>query len=145
MFEPTIWRFGRFAEPFAGLHDLQRDINRLFANIDSEVDYPAVNVLLGENDAVVTAELPGLDAGKTDISVEGDVITFSGAREPVALNEGESYFIHERTDGQFSRRVRLPFHIDATRVVAKYDKGVLSITVPRAEEEKPRKISITSE
>jgi len=145
MFEPTIWRFGRLADPFAGLHDFHWDINRLFGNVGSEIEYPAVNVLLGENDAVITAELPGLDAGKTDISVKGDVITFSGVREAGALNEGERYFIHERTDGQFSRKVRLPFHIDATRVVAKYDKGVLAITVPRAEEDKPRKISIKAE
>jgi HSP20 family protein len=145
MFEPAIWRFGRLADPFAGLHNLQQDINRLFVNIGSEVDYPAVNVLLGGNDAVITAELPGLDAGKTDISVEGDVIAFRGVREPIALREGESYLFRERTGGEFSRKIRLPFHIDATKVVAKYDQGVLSITVPRAEEDKPRKISITSE
>ena len=145
MFEPTIWRLGRFADPFAGLHLLRRDINRLFESAENCIEYPAVNVLLGEQDAIITAEIPGLDAGKTDISVAGDTITFGGERAAAELKEGESYFIRERTDGKFTRKVQVPFHIDATRVAAKYEKGVLSITVPRAEEDKPRKISIKAE
>ena len=145
MFGRGVWRLGSVSDPFAGLLYLQRDINRLFSDIDNGNDYPAVNVLLGEHDAVITAELPGLDTGKTDISVAGDVVTFSGSREPTVLGEGESYHIHERTNGRFSRQVQVPFQIDATRVEAKYEKGVLSITLPRAEEDKPKKISIKSE
>jgi len=145
MFEPIIRSFGRYADPFSGLEYLERDIDRLFTGVAAYSDYPAVNVAVGDEDAVITAEIPGLDIGKTDISVAGDVITFSGVREPIDLPEGRSYYIHERTHGEFSRHVRVPFRIDATKVTAKYDKGVLSITVPRAEDDKPKKISVKSE
>jgi HSP20 family protein len=145
MFEPTLWSIGRYADPFTGLEYLERDIDRLFSGVAAYSDYPAVNVAVGEEDAIITAEIPGLDIGKTDISVAGDIITFSGVREPVDLPEGRSYYIHERTHGEFSRHVRVPFRIDATKVTATYDKGVLSISVPRAEADKPRKISVTSE
>jgi len=60
------------------------------------------------------------------------------------LNEGESYHRQERGSGSFTRTVRLPFRVEADKVSAKYERGILQITLPRAEEDKPKKIQIKS-
>jgi HSP20 family protein len=104
-----------------------------------------VNAWLGEGDIIVTAELPGVDPGKVDISVVGDTLTISGLRETLQLKEGESYHRQERGHGRFTRSLQLPFHVDAGKVEATYDRGILQMTLPRSEADKPRKISVKSE
>jgi HSP20 family protein len=144
MFGPGIWRFGRIADPMTEMQRLQREMNRLFSGA-TEVyahDFPSVNVWRSENGAIVVAELPGIDPGKLDISVVGDSMTLTGSRELEALKEGESYHRQERIYGRFSRTLQLPFKVDAAKVEAKYEKGVLYITLPRVEAEKPKKIAI---
>ncbi|MBM4315661.1 MAG: Hsp20/alpha crystallin family protein, partial [Deltaproteobacteria bacterium] len=100
---------------------------------------------VGEGDVIVTAELPGMDTGNTDISVVGDTLTISGSRKAEPLKEGESYHRQERSHGQFKRTLQLPFRVEADKVEAKYEKGILRLTLPRAEADKPRKISVRSE
>jgi len=147
MFGPGIWRLGRIADPFAEVQRLQREMNRLFSGATELYahDFPAVNVWRGENGAIVTAELPGIDPAKLDISVVGDSLTLTGIRELEPLKEGESYHRQERTYGRFARTLQLPFQMDAAKVEAKYEKGTLQITLPRVEAEKPKKISIKVE
>lgn len=147
MFGPIMWRLGRIADPFTEVQRLQREMNRLFSGA-TEVyahDFPAVNVWRGENGAIVTAELPGIDPAKLDISVVGDSLTLTGIRELETLKEGESYHRQERTYGRFARTLQLPFQMVAAKVEAKYERGVLQITLPRVEAEKPKKISIKVE
>jgi HSP20 family protein len=93
---------------------------------------------------VVTAELPGADPEKLDISVVGDSLTISGNREAEALKAGESYHRQERSCGRFTRTIQLPFHVDAVKVAATYERGILNVVLPRSEAEKPKKISIKS-
>jgi HSP20 family protein len=128
---------------------LRREMNRLFdrpgrlaLNVASE--YPAMNVWTNNDGAVVTAELPGIDTEELDISVRENILTVSGSRKPIELQEGEIYHRRERGYGNFRRAFQLPFHVDAGAVKATYEKGVLRIVLPRAEEDKPRKITITS-
>ena len=147
MFGPGIWRLGRIMDPMTEVQRLQREMNRLFSGA-TEIyahDFPAVNVWRGETGAIMTAELPGIDAAKLDISVVGDSLTLSGNREFETLKEGESYHRQERAYGRFARTLQLPFHVDAAKVEAKYEKGVLQITLPRVEAEKPKKIAIKVE
>jgi HSP20 family protein len=147
MFGPGIWRLGRIVDPMTEVQRLQREMNRLFSGT-TEVyahDFPAVNVWRGENGAIVTAELPGIDPAKLDISVVGDSITLSGNREVETLKEGESYHRQERAYGRFVRTLQLPFRVDSAKVEAKYERGVLHITLPRVEAEKPKKIAINVE
>lgn len=147
MFGPGIWRFGRMTDPSTEMQRLQREMNRLFSGT-SELyahDFPPVNVWRGEEGAIVTAEAPGIDPDKVEIAVVGDSLTLSGVREPDVLKEGESYHRQERSQGRFTRTLQLPFHVETGKVEAKYDKGVLRITLPRAEADKPRKIKIKSE
>jgi HSP20 family protein len=147
MFRPGVWRFGRIADPVTDMQRLQREMNRLFSGA-SELyahDSPPVNVWRGEDGAIVTAEAPGIDAEKVEISVVGDSLTLSGVREPELLKEGESYHRQERNQGRFTRTLQLPFHVESGKVEARYEKGMLRISLPRAEADKPRKIKIQSE
>jgi len=147
MFRPGMWRLGRTVDPFWEMQRLQREMNELFSGFShvSGKDYPAVNAWVSENEVLVTAELPGIDPGKLDISVAGDTLTLRGVREPESIREGDVYHRQERSFGEFSRTLQLPFQVESEKVVAKYDKGVLQAKLPRAEADKPRKISIKSE
>lgn len=146
MFGPALWRFGGM-DPLREMQRLQREMNRVFSGLDQAVsrENPPVNAWVGESDVIVTAELPGVDPGKVDISVVGDTLTISGSREPEALKEGENYHRQERGYGRFTRSLQLPFHVETGKVGARYDRGILEITLPRAEADKPRKIAVMSE
>jgi len=91
---------------------------------------------------VITAEVPGVSADEIDISVVGETLTLSGERKPEDLEGGVRYHRRERGGGRFSRSIELPFRVDADKVEAAYDKGILRVTLPRAEADKPRKITV---
>jgi HSP20 family protein len=141
------WRWGVTSDPLSEMRRLQREVNRLFvgARQDQGFEYPPVNLLIGEGDVIVAMEVPGLEPEKTDISVTRDVLTISGSRAADALKEGENYHRQERPSGKFTRTVQLPFNINAGNVVAQYEKGILSITLPRVEEDKPHKITVKTQ
>jgi len=147
MFGPALWRFGGTADPLQEMQRLQREMNRVFSGLDQAVsrETPPVNAWVGEGDVIVTAELPGVDPANVELSVVGDTLTISGSREPEALKEGENYHRQERSYGRFTRSLQLPFHVETAKVEARYDRGILQITLPRAEADKPRKISVKSE
>ena len=143
MFGTSIEKFRM--DPLWGLQRLQRDINRAFSGFDTLLavrEYPSLNVWQGSNDVIVTAELPGINPDKLNISVVNDSLTLSGLRDPEVLKEGEVYHRQERNYGHFSRTINLPFSVDTGKVDATYKKGILTITLPRAEKEKPKKITI---
>lgn len=146
MFWQDFGRLGRGWDPFREVETLRREMNRLFARTGpwSAAEFPALNIWVQDHNALVTAELPGIDALDLDISVVGETMTLSGNRKADVLKEGESYHRQERGSGSFSRTVKLPFRVEAGKVSAKYERGVLQITLPRAEEDKPKKIQIKS-
>jgi HSP20 family protein len=125
---------------------LQRDMNQLVGGLGSRVvtpaSFPAMNVWTGDDTAVITAEVPGVSADEIDISVVGETLTLSGERKPEDLEGGVRYHRRERGGGRFSRSIELPFRVDADKVEAAYDKGILRVTLPRAEADKPRKITV---
>jgi HSP20 family protein len=77
-----------------------------------------------------------------DIAVVENTLTLSGERTPAELAEGEVYHRRERGSGKFTRSFQLPFNVEANNVQAVYEKGVLRITLPRAEADKPRRITV---
>jgi HSP20 family protein len=147
MVGPLLWRFGGAMDPLREMQRIRQEMNQIFSGLDQPMtrEFPAVNAWLGEGDIIVTAELPGVDPGKVDISVVGDTLTISGSWETEPLKEGENYHRQERGHGRFSPSFQHPFHVEAGKVEARYDKGILRMTLPRAEADKPRKIAVRYE
>lgn len=144
-----IWPVTRFdwtLDPFQELHQLQREMNRIFADYPAAASqFPALNLWSTPEQAVVQAEVPGVDPKDVDVSVVGNVLTMEGERKADAGVAGEAYHRRERGEGKFLRSVRLPFEVEADRVQARYEHGVLRITLPRKESTKPRRIAIAAE
>lgn len=105
--------------------------------------FPLLNTWISDQGAVVTAELPGIEPSDLELSIVNDTLTIKGERKTEKLNEGETFHRRERGFGSFSRTVQLPFKIESEKVDAKFSKGTLEIKLPRAESEKPKKISIS--
>ena len=99
-----------------------------------------------ENDQayVVHTSLPGVEADKINISFQDDVLTISGEVEQVKTNEDQNMrvLLSERSYGKFSRSIRLAQAIDADKVEANYENGVLTLTLPKTPEAQPRQIPV---
>ena len=127
---------------------MERDMNRLFGDMfagrNRSSANPLVNIWVNEaeEDILLTAELPGTSPDDINIAVAGNTLTLSGQRDPLDVPENGVVHRNERTSGEFSRSLRLPFMVDADNVSAEYTMGVLRITLPRAEADKPRKIAV---
>jgi HSP20 family protein len=131
------------------LDRMQREMNRLFnsyspSRMRSAPSYPAINIWANDDGQVITAEMPGIDAKDIDIDVTADTLTLSGERNPDETTNGSNYHRQERVHGRFNRTVQLPFMVDTNKVEAKYVDGILSIALPKAEADKPKKIAIKS-
>lgn len=136
-------RFGRVIDTLRELENMNRSLRRFDTQASGE--FPATNLWVSEDNAVVTAEIPGIGSDDLEISVIKDTLTLRGSRKAEELNEGESYHRRERWSGQFTKTLGLPFAVESDKVEARFSKGVLFISLPRAEAEKPRKISVKSE
>lgn len=134
---PTMWR---------EMDRLQREMNRMFADYapvrHAAPTYPAMNVWTNVDGLTVTAEVPGASSEDIEVSVIGETLTLSGNRNPEELQEGVRYHRQERGYGKFTRTLQLPFPVDVDGIDATFRNGVLNIRMPRAEEDKPRKISV---
>ena len=128
---------------------VRRPINRRRARATQEAglaapaSYPAMNVWMNDDGVVVTAELPGCSPDNIDITVVGDTLTVKGSRTEEELPEGAVYHRRERACGSFSRGFTLPFEVETSGVDATFEQGVLRLTLPRAEADKPRRIQVT--
>ncbi|MBN2143443.1 MAG: Hsp20/alpha crystallin family protein [Candidatus Aureabacteria bacterium] len=130
--------------PFYELTRLQREMNNLFDDYGSESEtYPALNLWSDNQQAIVTAEIPGIDTKDLNITVNNSLLTLEGEKKEEDLGKDAVYHRSERGTGKFSRTIRLPFEADEGKISAAYTNGVLKITIPRAEASKPRKIEIT--
>ena len=148
----ALERFFEDWNPMRELADLQRRINRTLEGTPvAQVErwlgarpYPPVNVYFTDADVVVAAEVAGMDPATLDITVAGGVLKLSGTR-PLPAEEGISYYRRERRSGDFTRSVRLPEPVDNSKAEAHYQKGILTVVLPRAEESKLRKIKVKTE
>lgn len=145
-------------EPFAGvgsdINRLHREMNRLFGRFGGSDDrpsvprlagaYPAMNAWENDNNLFVEMELPGMVMEDLGIYVNGDnTLTIKGERKNPTI-ENVTWHRKERSFGSFSRTVTLPVAVDADKVDAKFSSGVLTITLPKREEAKPRRIEVKS-
>ena len=104
---------------------------------------PAVDVRESDEAFVFTAELAGLDKDDVDITVEDGILTLSGERQFNEEDSEKNYRRIERAYGAFSRSFKLPSAVDAERIEAKFTNGLLTVSVPKAEVAKARKIAIS--
>ena len=135
-------RIGRFWDPWNEFERMQRTVSRWVS--PPSADFPPVNVWVSGDEAVLTTEIPGVDPKSIDISVAGKTLTIRGSRNPEEPREADAYHRRERWSGQFTKTVDMPFLIEANKVEAKFTRGILHITAPRAEAEKPKKIAVKS-
>jgi HSP20 family protein len=147
----TFYPFGLFgtADPFRDLRRLQGEMERIVgslapagAGLAAAGGFPAVNVYGGPDGIAVLAELPGVEKDDLEVSAHGDTLTLRGTRRPAAEEES-AYHRNERRSGTFTRSVQLPYRIDPDRIEAQLENGVLRLSLPRPEEDKPRRIAIT--
>ena len=151
MFELMTWSRNPWSI-FDELESLQTDMSQILTGQTGDrqgrrawrrhLAYPLMNIWTSANGIVIDAELPGVDPKDVDISVKGDELTLRGKVNTGEPTEGETYHRRERQAGEFVRTLQLPFRANTGAVKASYTNGVLRLTVPRSEEEKPRKIAI---
>jgi len=127
---------GTFFDRFAGDFDLPT----LFE--DGKAWVPAFDISETENEYMVTAELPGIDAKEIDVTLSDGVLTVKGEKKQEKEDKGENYHRVERSYGSFQRSFRIPEKVETETVDAAYKDGVLKLTLKKAEETKPRKIEV---
>ncbi len=122
-------------------------LNRMFQRVPAQrsCEFPAINLWVDSDRSIVTTEIPGIEPDDIEISVIEKSLTLRGTRKADDLKENEAFHRRERWHGQFSKTIELPFRVETAKVNASFKKGTLYITLPRAEEEKPKKIEIKSE
>lgn len=139
-----ISRIGWSWDPFREIEQFEKDWSNLFSSLGRPgvAKYPPINMYTSDDDVVVTSELPGVEPEDVDLTVTGDVLTLKGTRKRAELGEGQTWHRRERGYGDFYRTRQLPYNVESSKVEAKYEKGILRITLPRAEADKARKISV---
>jgi HSP20 family protein len=110
----------------------------------SEWSSPAIDMYQTDNDIVVKVALPGIKADEVQIQVTGDVLTIKGEtkHEREEEQKDKSWHIHEQHWGAFERSVMLPIGVRSENAKADFDNGILTITLPKSEEVKPRTITV---
>ena len=130
------------ANPFSLLH---REMDSLFDNFYRAFDVepwveenngfsPRIDVIEGEKEIRVTAELPGIDEKNVEVLLSRDSLTIKGEKKDERESSGENYYRSECSYGSFSRTIPLPEEINTDKAEAHYRKGVLTVTLPRTEE-----------
>jgi HSP20 family protein len=131
---------------------LQTDLNRVFDAVFASRTgngsaaarrwVPAIDLADDGEHLVLRADLPGLTEDDVEVEVSDGVLTVSGERKAEEKKEGEGYYRIERSFGRFSRSLSLPEGIDADKVTAEFDNGVLEVRIPKPEERKPHRVEI---
>ena len=131
-------------DPFVEFRRMQSEMNRLFSGFTTTTarDFPPINIWLGENSVVVTAELPGVTHDDVTLNLQEDVLTLEVKREPKLSDQNVNWQRRERSYGTFSRAIQLPFRVDADKVQARFNYGILEVELERLEADRPKKIEI---
>ena len=135
-------------DPIQALFDLQRALD---SNLRSDWfrgstaglgSFPPINMFQQGDDYVAVIELAGINKSDLEIQAKGNVIRLSGKKE-AGYPDDRSRHRQERIFGSFDRTISVPVKIDAEKIKAEYRDGILALFIPRAEEDKPRKVKIS--
>ena len=137
-------------EPFRGAATLEEQVNRLFGNVlersaeESNLTSwaPAVDIYETEHELVVKADLPEVDPKDLDIRVENNILTIRGERKFEKKVNEDNYLRVERAYGAFGRSFSLANTVNSEAIKADYQNGVLTLTIPKREEAKPKQIKV---
>jgi HSP20 family protein len=138
-------------DPFRAVSTLQEQMNRLFEDTffrgGDEAALtawaPSVDIYETEHELVLRADLPGLEEKDIDLRLENNMLTIRGERQFDKSVKEENFLRVERTFGAFSRSFALPNTVNPDAVKAEYKSGVLTVTLPKREESKPRQVKIS--
>jgi len=141
----TLVRFN----PMRGLEKAQRRFNSFMDDMEKGVSFemggfnPRVDITEDDKNLYVHAEMPGIPKDNVKISVNDDMLlTIKGTKQKDELKEEQSYVRAERAYGEFSRSFVLPENIDVDNINAKYEHGVLELTLPKVEPPKPKEVEV---
>ena len=136
-------------EPFRDLVSMRKDVDRLFdeffsqpMSAQSNWGMPMIDMYQTDDDVVVKATMPGLNADDIDIQVTGDTLTLRGETKKEEVEEKAKYHIREHRYQSFSRSLTLPVNVVADKADAQMENGVLTLRLPKAEETKPKVITV---
>jgi HSP20 family protein len=139
-------------KPFGGeLSSLRREMDDLWRRFFGETPlarritgewWPSVDMSETKDSFIVKAELAGMDAKDVDVGISGDVLTIKGEKKKEEEEKDEHYYRAERYYGSFQRSLQLPTGVQADKVEATFDKGVLKVMLPKVEEAKKKKIEV---
>jgi len=139
-FEKTI------EQTFKPLQRLKRFFEDWDLDLPAEtVNFPKIDIWEDEEKYVVEAELPGFDKKDIDINITDDILTIKAARKKEEEKKDKNYYYAERSYGEFVRSVRLPYEVDKKSIKAKYNNGVLELTLPKTKEAKEKTTKIEVE
>lgn len=141
---PTTGRFSRLMSRME--EDMENLMGRYFGDENGGavwLDFvPTVDLVETEGEFEVKVDLPGLKPEEVNVEIRDGDLWISGKREEEKEEKGKTYHRVERRHGEFRRRVSLPTSIDEDKIEAKFEHGVLKITVPKTEESKPKHIEV---
>jgi len=136
-----LWDYDVLSE----MDRLRREMNNLFSGYGQATGtatYPLMNVYDSRDTIIVTAELPGITRDQVKITVADGVLTLAGETKPLAKAKGMTVVRQERSEGEFEKAFRIPAKVKQDAISASFTNGILTITLPKAEEAKPKTIAI---
>jgi HSP20 family protein len=136
-----LWDFDVFSE----MERLRREMNNLFSGYEQtagNATFPLLNVYDSKDNIVVTAELPGLSKDQVKISFADNILTLSGELKALPKSKGMTIVRRERSEGEFEKTLRIPTKVKQDAISASFTNGILTITLPKADDVKPKTIAI---
>ncbi|MGV0793171.1 Hsp20/alpha crystallin family protein [Mycolicibacterium sp. XJ1819] len=129
-------------DPFSDLDALTRGLLSPQAGSNRAPRFMPMDLCKIDDHYLLTADLPGVDPGSVDVSVDNGTLTISAHRSARSDDDGVQWLANERFFGTYRRQLSLGEGVDASAITATYENGVLSVTIPLAERAKPRKIEV---
>ncbi len=148
MARDVIRRLGPVGEAVSIEDDLQRMFRQVFGDTDASLAgafSPSLDVEESDEAFTLHIEIPGVKPEEVEVSIEENVLTIAGQRAFYSDKQTDGFRRIERRFGRFHRAVRLPDRVDPDKVDAAYKDGLLTVTVPKSESAKPRRIQISAE
>jgi HSP20 family protein len=134
-------------DPFRDLRQMDETMNRLWKGFGggqtgAEDWNISLDVIQRPDEIVVKASVPGVKPDGIDLSIEDNVLTLRTQRQPDFEDDKSVYLVQERPTGSFYRALSLPETVDASKIQSTYENGVLTVSLPKAEEKKKKQIKI---